>query len=99
MNKAIKKIELDLGDKVVSLTPEQAKNLKDALDDLFGKTVVREIIHDTYPITYPLVPDPYPYRPYYWEWYQPYQVTCDIAGNLTGMMQYCANSETLRLTG
>ena len=37
MNKAIKKIELDLGGKVISLTPEQAKNLKDALDDLFGR--------------------------------------------------------------
>ena len=31
MNKAIKKIELDLGGKVVSLTPQQAQNLKDAL--------------------------------------------------------------------
>jgi hypothetical protein len=80
MNKMIKKIELDLGGKKVSLTPEQAKNLKAALDELFGKQVVREVHehhhHDyTYPITYP--------RPYCWEW-QPYRITCtdyDTAGN------------------
>ena len=61
MNKMIKKIELDLGGKKVELTPTQAKNLKEALDELFGKEVIREVVRD-----------PMPYIPYYpyprWEW-------------------------------
>ena len=78
MNKAIKKIELDLGGKTISLTPEQAKNLKDALDDLFGKEIVRIIEHDSYPlpvpypVPYPVYPRPVPI-PIYPRWeYQPY---------------------------
>jgi len=36
----IKNITLDLGDKEVSLTLDQAKSLKSALDDIFGKETV-----------------------------------------------------------
>lgn len=99
MNKAIKKIELDLGGKVVSLTPEQAKNLKEALDELFGKEVIREYFPIVKEKEYVPVPYPAPYRPtpyYYWEW-QPYlfdRVTCESVGNLT-----TSCSGTLRLTG
>jgi hypothetical protein len=84
MNKMIKKIELDLGGKTVNLTPEQAKNLKEALDELFGKTIIKEIheYHD----------------PYYWKWTQPYKVTFDTGGNYTDTMKYCAGNGTLRLT-
>ena len=98
MNKAIKKIELDLGGKVVSLTPVQAKNLKDALDDLFGKEIIKviekEYIRDSYPLPYPAPYPIYPRRPY-WEW-EPHYLTAvdvDAAGN------YSFDSNTLRLTG
>ena len=57
MDKAIKKIVLDLGGKEVTLTPKQAKNLKTALDELFGVRVVKEIHHH----------DGWPY----WYWNQP----------------------------
>lgn len=71
MNKMIRKIELDLGGKIVSLTPTQAKNLKEALDELFGKKVIREIARDREYVPYPPLVPPYPcfpYRPYWTEW-------------------------------
>jgi hypothetical protein len=75
MNKMIKKIELDLGGKKVALTPEQAKNLKDALDELFEKEVIKEKEYVPY---YP------PYRyPFFWEW-QPYWVTFTSESNRGG---------------
>lgn len=96
MNKAIKKIELDLGGKIVSLTPEQAKNLKDALDDLFGEKVVRIIEKEYVPLPFPHPIDRYPresWRPY-WEWSgSPYQFT-----TTAGTTQYCSNTESMRLT-
>ena len=98
MNKAIKKIELDLGGKVVSLTPEQAKNLKDALGDLFGKEIVREKEYVPYPQPYPVN---HPLRPYwYWRDCTPnlpyYHTTC---GTGTLVSNFCSSSETLKLTG
>ena len=48
MANVIKKIELDLGNEQVTLTMEQTKKLKDALDELFGKNVVKEIHHHDY---------------------------------------------------
>ena len=45
MDNIIKKIVLDLGKKQVELTPEQCKKLKDALDEMFGKSVVKEEHH------------------------------------------------------
>ena len=99
MNKAIKKIELDLGGKTVNLTPEQAKNLKDALDELFGKEVIREIVHERDYTPVPYMPtEPYYRRTYpFWEW-QPYRITCDVTGNYTDTMQFCADNNTLKLT-
>lgn len=105
MNKAIKKIELDLGGKVVSLTPKQAQNLKDALDDLFGKEIIKviekEYIRDLYPIPYPV-----PYQPLqpFWEWRrEPYYYgttgVVGLAGTYTDDKCYCSDSGTLRLTG
>jgi hypothetical protein len=71
MGKAvIKKIELDLGGKVVSLTLEQAENLKSALDKLFGEKVVERHYHDNYydwRIRWPNT-RPEPLRPYYTEY-------------------------------
>lgn len=107
MNKAIKKIELDLGGKIISLTPKQAQNLKDALDELFGKEIVKIIEKEKEYIPYPQpYPQPYPVYPRrpIWEW-EPYRygrITCgndlDTASNLIGA-NYCSSSGTLRLTG
>ena len=102
MNKAIKKIELDLGGKTISLTPQQAKNLKDALDDLFGKEIIKviekEYIRDSYPLPYPL-PQPYPIYPRrpYWEW-EPHYLTGTTA-NIDGAGNYSFDNDILRLTG
>ncbi len=54
-NDIIKKIELDLGGKIVRLTPEQAKKLKAALNELFGEKKTEYIPFE-------------PYRPWRWEW-------------------------------
>jgi len=63
----IKKIVLKVGDEEISLTPENAKKMKELLDELFGKTVIREdhhhhhhdyIYHDWMPIKW------YPDNPY-----------------------------------
>lgn len=42
----IKSVKLKLGKQEVELTIEQARKLKDALDELLGKEVVREVVHD-----------------------------------------------------
>ena len=79
MNKevSIKKVVLSIGKKEIELTVEEARQLKDSLDQVFGKEVVRETIIErridwqwiwpqpTYtPLvtTNPLYPDS-PYRP------------------------------------
>ena len=53
MSDIIKKIVLDLGKKQVELTPEQAKKLKAALDEMFGERVVREVYPNDYWRWYP----------------------------------------------
>ena len=68
MNDMIKKIELNLGGKVVSLTPNQAKKLRDALNELFGETVKREYI----PYPQPFIE---PWRPWRWDWQEPHYLT------------------------
>jgi hypothetical protein len=60
MSNVIKKIELDLGKKTVTLTPEQAKKLKEALDELFGEKVVREEHHH------------HDHHRYWWHWDYPH---------------------------
>ena len=46
MDKIIKSIKLNLKGKEVNLTIDQARALKSALDELFGKEVIKEIHHD-----------------------------------------------------
>lgn len=41
----IKKIVLDLGDKEIVLSMEQAKKLKEVLAEIFGKDVIKEVHH------------------------------------------------------
>lgn len=67
MKTEIKKIEIQLDKKTITLTADQAKKLKGVLEELFGvKEVVREEHHH----------HNYPYRWYpYWTSPQPY-FTC-----------------------
>lgn len=60
MSGRIKKVVLDLGGKEVTLTIEQVRNLKSALDELFGK----KIIYERYlPVDFPrLLPYPWYFR-------------------------------------
>jgi hypothetical protein len=102
MNKSIKKIELDLGGKIVSLTPQQAKNLKDALDELFGQEIVKTI-REYIPYPQPM-PDPLeryrrPYREPFWEWNRPYGCQPDLIGLSVTNTTYQPESSTLKLTG
>jgi len=71
----IKELKLKLGKKEVTLTIEEARRLKKALEEVFGKEIIREehIHHDHYP--------------YHWYWYKPYWVGneltyTDNAGNI-----------------
>ena len=56
MSVAIKKIEVDVGNKLISLTSDQAKKLKDVLNELYGG---QEVVHEHhyrdrwYPYHYP----------------------------------------------
>lgn len=53
----INKIEIDLGEKTLELTLEQAKKLKDLLNETFSENkVIKEKEY---------IPYPYPYRPWY----------------------------------
>lgn len=45
MESVIKKVVLQLGRKEVELTLEEAKKLKESLDEMFGKDVIR-YVHD-----------------------------------------------------
>ena len=71
MYEPIKEVVLDLGDKDVRLSYRQAERLKDALDGLFGKEIVREVRYHSYPWYYPV----YETTP---RWDQ-YQITCGDA--------------------
>jgi hypothetical protein len=56
MDNVIKEIKLQLGEKEVSLTVEQAKKLKEALDEMFGKEIIKEVHRRdwwVYPYYYP----------------------------------------------
>jgi len=86
MDSPIKKIVLDLGKKEITLTCKQAKQLKEALDELFGKEIVREVHHDRYP----------------WHWYYhnpwPDRVYCDGTTITCSTGATMTNSGTLKIT-
>ena len=42
----IKKLVIKIGQTEVNVTPEEAKELHKALDEMFGKEIVREVYHD-----------------------------------------------------
>lgn len=65
MNEVIKKIELDIDGVGITLTPEQARKLQGALNELLGVEKEKEYIPSPYPVPqpYPVYP---PYRPGRW---------------------------------
>jgi hypothetical protein len=69
MSNVIKELKLQLGDKTISLTLEQARKLKNSLDELFGEKIVREEhYHHHHEYNYPWVWQwqyPQPTYPYY----------------------------------
>lgn len=59
----VKKIVIKIGDKEITLTPAQAKRLKEILNDMFGKEIVKEVIKEEHH---------YHYDRFYWgPTYQP----------------------------
>lgn len=102
MKNIIKRIELDLDGKRVSLTPQQARNLKVALEELFGaKEVVREEHHhhDSYPWYAPNYPVwPYPAPTYTWP-YMADRITISDAKPLTTCVgSYNSDTGTVTLS-
>ena len=82
MEKEIKveSLKISIGKKELNLTVEEAKKLKTALEDLFGKDVIHEHHHDWY---YKYWNTATPYRPMWGE------VLCSsntkgVVGNLNG---------------
>lgn len=96
MKNPITKIELDLGGKKIILTPKQAQNLKDALNELFAEKVIRIMDKEYIPYPSPCKP----LRPYYWEWprYQPNYWMTTTNGVDGKEVVYCSNTSTLKLT-
>ena len=68
MDNIIKELKLQLDEKEVVLTMEEAKKLKEALDELFGEKVVKEVYY-------------YDQRPHWQTWWGwgwsggPYRIT------------------------
>jgi len=62
----ITELKIKLGQKEITLTTEEAHKLKDALDDLFGKEVIREIVHDHWHDWWYTKPSPYWQNPGYY---------------------------------
>ena len=56
MSNIIKKVELQLGKRTISLTVDEAKQLKEALDELFGQEAIRGYPQCSFPGSYPVWP-------------------------------------------
>lgn len=77
----IDSITIKLGKKTIVLSTEEAQKLKSALDGLFGKEVVKEVVHEHH----------YPY----WQWSWP-QVRYTYDSSLT-TAQYSSGNVSLSL--
>ena len=78
----ISKIILKINRKEIELTPEEAKKLKDALNELYE--VKEEHHYHSYPV--------YPSRPY-WYWNEPYIYCSSGTG---AKLEYLENSNTVK---
>lgn len=83
----VKKVVIRIGERDIEFTPEEARDLKKALDDLFGK--VMEKVKEKEYVPYPVYPWGYPYR-YTWPYYDPWITTC--GGISSGMGDYCGTT-------
>jgi hypothetical protein len=72
----VAKIDIKIGDKTISLKPEQAKELKKILNEMFEESVDKVIHEHRYWWNYPWYSNPYPHI------YPQWTITC--AGNATG---------------
>ena len=80
---SIEKVNIKIGKEEIPLTPKQAKELRDLLNDLFGETRKEYVPY----------PYPYPVYPYYRRW-DYWTVTCgdDTTGGTStwdGTITYC----------
>lgn len=83
---AIKKVVVQLGKKELVIDIEDAKQLRDALNTLFGGPAVKETVireeHHHYP------------KPYYWDYSKPYWGGGLWAYTNKDNIVYCANTTT-----
>lgn len=82
----LEKLVLNVDGTKIPLTLDQAKKLKDILSDLFGKEIVKEVIHDHH---------------YHDWWYRPcitYTGTSDVPQRLNDNIVYCSTSNSLEVT-
>lgn len=86
----IKELTIKLGKKEISLTVDEAKKLKKSLEDLFGKEVIKEVVHEhhyDWYYRYLSSPSPYVSNP-------PYTVWCGsdaTSGTATNITAHNAN--------
>lgn len=87
MSAEITKVTLKLGKREIEMTVEEARNLKAALENLFGKDVVREVVRDGCnhwhwnPLTPIYTPPNGTGNP---PWPYPYEITCQADGGGVG---------------
>lgn len=84
----IKKIVLTIGDKEISLTINQAKDLRTALNDLFGHDIIKVVEIDRVVVPY------YPIQPHKWDYPT---VTYCIANSSNVSAKYSPQQETLNM--
>ena len=71
MTTEVKKITLQIGKREIELSVDEARNLKAALEGLFGRDVVREVVRDGC---------------HHWHWWQtPYSYTSMVTYDTTGV--------------
>ena len=87
----IESLKINIGKKEIELSVEEAKKLKKALEDIFGKEIVHEHHHDWWYRPY------YPVQPYYWG-----TIACGGTSNLTSSISASitnANQLCMTITG
>jgi hypothetical protein len=100
----LKKLVIKIHGKELMLTPQEAKELKGILDELFEESKEVEttrIVHEhIYPYTYPYYPQIIYVKPYEWTkvWYGDVNTTTGSTGNYSNNISWtttCNNAGTL----
>ena len=85
-NVAISKIEVTINKKTLELTLEEAKELKEILNEVFEKAM--PVVPVVEPVPQPIyIPNPQPYRWYQWE------ITCTDPNSTTGTLCLARNQD------